>query len=410
MTASVPPRAATESSFTPYSAPSAAVVGPSRLDSVDLLRGLIMVIMVLDHVRDYFTSARFDPTDLTQTSAALFFTRWITHFCAPVFVFLAGTGAFLSFARGKPRAELARFLITRGIWLIVLEFTLVHTGASFTLDRSFFWNQVIWVLGWSMIALAGLIYLPLRAIAGIGIGMIVIHNAFDGVNADSLGAFRPFWILLHQPGVIQVPWGAWFTLYPLIPWIGVMAAGYAFGAILVLEKPRRDALLLRLGLALTAAFVVIRAINIYGDPQRWAVQKDALFTVLSFLNVTKYPPSLLFLLMTLGPAIALLRAFDRPANALTRPFIVFGRVPLFFYLLQWPIAHALALAVAQIRGEPTEWLFQATVFQYPPGYTGFGIVAVWGWWIVAVLLLYPFCLWYSEYKRKHPEKKWLAYL
>ncbi len=409
-------RAPSPSPSSPFGSYTAAPLGDatrsvSRLDSVDLLRGIIMVIMVLDHVRDYFTDARFDPTDLTQTSPALFLTRWITHFCAPVFVFLSGTGAFLSLARGKPKAELSRFLVTRGIWLIILELTLVQTGLSFTVDRSFMWTQVIWALGWSMIVLAALIHLPVRAIAAFGITMIALHNLLDGINPAAFGTLRPLWMVLHQPGTIQLaPNWTWFTLYPLIPWIGVMAAGYAFGAILLLEKERRNRILLRLGLSLAGAFIVIRLTNIYGDAQRWSAQKDAVFTVLSFLNVTKYPPSLLFLLMTLGPAIALLRALDREPNAVTRPFIVFGRVPLFFYLLQFPLAHALAIGVAHLRGEPTEWLYQTPVFNYPPGYHGFGLAGVYFWWVVTALLLYPLCAWYAEYKRRHPEKRWLSYL
>src|SRR5437867_1661852 len=283
----------------------------SRIASVDFLRGAVMVVMALDHTRGMVGNATFDAMDLTRTYPALFLTRWITHFCAPVFVFLAGTSAFLSTARGKGRSELSRFLWTRGLWLIVLEFTLVRFGWSFRLASPVLVGQVIWALGWSMIVLAALIYLPVSVVAFFGIAMIASHNLLDGVQAKSFGAFAWLWGILHggyhfpvAPGVEFIP------IYPLVPWIGVMAAGYGFGCLLLLDQRARRQKLLWLGLGLTGAFVVIRAANVYGDPQPWSMQKDFVFTCFSFVNCTKYPPSLLFLLMTLGPAILLLSVFD----------------------------------------------------------------------------------------------------
>jgi uncharacterized membrane protein len=383
-----------------------------RLDSVDLLRGLVMVIMALDHVRDFFhhDALIFDPTDLTKTNAALFFTRWITHFCAPVFVLLAGTGAFLSASRGRTKAELSRFLLTRGLWLIVLELTVVDLGWTFSLDTQFI-GQIIWAIGWSMIVLALLIYLPTWAITAFGIVMIATHNLFDPVQARSLGALSGLWAALHSRDLTETYGGIHlFTMYPLVPWIGVMAGGYGLGQLFLLERERRRRLLLRLGVALTLAFIVIRAINIYGDPRPWAVQKNGLFTLLSFLNCEKYPPSLLFLLMTLGPAmivLALFERFNRQTNALARPFIIFGRVPLFYYILHIPLIHALAIAFAFIKyGPAISDLFK---MGQPPADYGYGLPVVYLIWIGVVLVLYPACRWFANLKRRRRDA-WLSYL
>src|SRR5215471_7361808 len=306
-----------------------------RLESVDLLRGLAIVIMALDHVRDFFSHdlLYFSPTDLTKTSAALFLTRWITHFCAPVFCFLAGTGAFLSFGRGKTKGELAKFLVTRGLWLVFLELTFVRFAWTFSLGFSE--NAgVIWALGWSMVALAALIYLPVWAIAAFGIVMIGTHNLFDSVPPEAFGPLGWLWNVLHAGGPINLsPTYTFYIQYPLVPWIGVMDAGYAYGAVVKLDRGQRRRRTLWLGINLCAAFVVIRATNIYGDPFPWSRQQSLLFTVFSFVNCEKYPPSLLYLLMTLGPAFIVLALLDRNLGNFWRPFIVFGRVPLFFYIV-----------------------------------------------------------------------------
>src|SRR5829696_8085621 len=297
-----------------------------RIDSIDLLRGIVMVIMMLDHTRDFIHNAalQFDPTDLSRTNIALFLTRWITHFCAPVFVFLAGTGAYLQLARGKSKAELSRFLITRGLWLIFLELTVVKLGVFFNPDIRFLgFLQLIWVIGVSMIVLAALIYLPKSVIAALGLLMIALHNLLDSIHvvgwrgpgSPTPGLGEKLWILLHQAfyafplvgdnsPVIAV-------IYPLIPWVGVMAVGYAFGALYQLDAQRRRRLLLSIGGAATALFIILRAINVYGDPSPWSQQKNVVYTALSFLATSKYPPSLLFLLMTLGPAIAALALFEK---------------------------------------------------------------------------------------------------
>ena len=398
-----------------------------RIDSIDLLRGIIMVVMMLDHTRDYihYGALRFDPLDLTQTNTALFLTRWITHYCAPLFVFLAGTGSYLQFARGKSKGELSRFLVTRGLWLIVLEFTVVRFLCFFNVDPRFLlFMQVIWVIGVSMIILAALIHLPVKVIAGFGLALIALHNLLDRFPAQpwqgpqspvpSFGA--KFWMVLHQPGLFPIgphfPSPMVFVLYPLIPWIGVMAAGYAFGALYKKDWQIRRKWLLTIGGLATLLFIVIRAIDKYGDPLRWVRQKNAVFTVLSFLNTTKYPPSLLFLLMTLGPAIVMLAWFEVASRgAVSRFFITFGRVPLFFYLLQWLTAHSIAILLHLVFQKPVGWLFQTPIswFTNPPRGNGFNLLVVYASWVAGVLLLYPLCKWFAGVKARRRDW-WLSYL
>jgi len=383
--------------------------GRVRLDSVDLLRGLAIVIMALDHARDYFTSARFDATDLTQTTAPIFLTRWITHFCAPGFVFLAGTSAFLYQARRRSRAEVSRFLLTRGLLLVVLELTVVRWAWTFNFSYTeLLFVQVIWVLGVSMIVLAGLIYLPLRAVAAVGVAMILGHNLLDGVTPQSLGAWGPLWTVLHVQAAMPLGGGRVFVvIYPLIPWIGVMAAGYAFGTLLLRTEQERRRTLLMLGGGLTLAFLMLRAVNVYGDPAPWTVQETAGWTALSFLNTTKYPPSLQFLLMTLGPAIALLPLFERLTGPVARAVTVFGRVPLFFYVLHLYLIHAVALTVGTLAGfDPRSFLH---VWLNNPDGWGYGLPVVYLVWAGVVLALYPACRWFAGVKARRREV-WLSYL
>ncbi|MEK6283267.1 MAG: heparan-alpha-glucosaminide N-acetyltransferase domain-containing protein [Acidobacteriota bacterium] len=417
------------------SPPSRPAVG--RVDSIDLLRGIVMVIMMLDHTRDFVHRDMlqgFDPTDLSRTNVILFFTRWITHFCAPVFVFLAGTGSYLQWARGKSKRELSTFLLTRGLWLIVLEFTLVRLFVFFHVDyRVLGPAQVIWVIGISMIILAGLIHLPLRAIAVFGVGMILLHNLLDGIrvqgwqgpNTPVPGLWAKLWIILHQPfeavPVAGFPSPVIFVIYPIIPWVGVMAAGYAFGALYQMDAERRHKLLIRIGSTATALFIILRLINRYGDPSRWSRQDSWMFTLLSFLNTTKYPPSLLFLLMTLGPALVMLAWFESEpasirepphslANRVRRFFVTFGRVPLFFYLLQWLTAHLISVVLHWAAGKPVAWMFSSeTMLSGPPSGMGFSLAVVYASWIVGVILLYPLCKWFAGVKARRRDW-WLSYL
>jgi len=372
-----------------------------RLTSVDLLRGLVMVLMALDHVRDYFTNVRFYPLDLAQTWPSLFMTRWITHFCAPTFVFLAGTGAFLAGTRGRSRPELSRFLLTRGLWLILLELTVVRFGWLFNLDYSLMIGQVIWALGWSMVALSGLVFLPITWVTVIGVGMILLHNAFDAVTPSQFGGLAWIWTVLHEGGTVEVFPGAVLEIaYPLVPWIGVMAAGYGFGVVFQRDGTERRKMLLRIGVGMTVAFVVLRATNLYGDPRPWTDQKDFLFTIFDFIHCQKYPPSLLFLLMTLGPAIASLALLERAQGKVAEFFIVFGRVPLFYYILHIPLIHALALIAASATGYGIDFmLVNAPPWEWPQGY-GFDLPVVYLMWVVVIVSLYPACRWFAGVKRK----------
>jgi uncharacterized membrane protein len=381
------------------------VASSARLDSVDLLRGVVMVLMALDHVRDYFTDVRFDVTNFAVTTAPLFLTRWVTHFCAPVFFFTAGIAAALSATRGKPRGALARFLLTRGLWLVFLELTVIRFGWAFNLDYRITGAGVIWALGWSMVALAGLIYLPRSVLACVGLGMILGHNLLDGIGLQTraptlLGAGWQDWLwsILHEP---RPP-----IIYPLIPWIGVMSAGYSFGPLL------RDAAWRRrwlpwLGVGLIAAFIVLRATNLYGEPRPWVAQQSTLFTALAFLDATKYPPSLLYLLMTLGPALVALALFERASGPVARFFITFGRVPMFYYILHLYLTHGLAVLAGVLTGfEPGPFLVM--FFMFPEDY-GFSLPVVYLAWAAVVLMLYPLCRWFAALKARRKDA-WLSYL
>ena len=389
---------------------SPSVSPKPRLDSVDFLRGAVMIIMALDHTRDFFSFYRFDPLDLTRTSAALFLTRWITHFCAPVFVFLAGTGAFLSTSRGKTKPELARFLLTRGLWLIFLEFTVIRFGWLFNVEYSLSFGQVIWAIGISMIALAGLIFLSIRAIAVFGIAMIVLHNFLDGITPGQMGVFGWPWQIIHSGGVIVLSSDTiYVALYPLIPWVGVMATGYATGSLLVKDEPVRRKILLRLGLGMILAFILLRASNIYGDPVQWSTQKNFVFTILSFIKCEKYPPSLLYLLMTLGPAIALLPPLEKIKGRFSSFVITFGRVPMFYYVIHIFLIHALAIVTAYFSVHEVRFLFSNN----PPGswgiQFGFGLAVVYLVWASVVAFLYIPCRWFADLKRRN-KSPWLSYL
>lgn len=389
--------------------PAPAAAAPSRrLESIDLVRGLAMVLMALDHVRDHLhRGVLHDPTDLSSTTPALFVTRWITHFCAPVFVFLAGTGSFLWAARGRSPGETSRYLLTRGLWLVALELTVINWEWQMGIRFDALLGQVIWALGWSMVVLALLVRLPLAASALFGVVMIAGHDLLDGVRPETLGPLATLWRVLHVPG--PVTWASGRTLmvmYPLVPWLGVMAAGYAFGALYRRPADERRGAILALGMLLTAAFVALRAINGYGDPAPWSPQRDPLFTALSFLNCQKYPPSLLFLLMTLGPALLLLAALERGVPRLSRPLIVFGRVPLFYYLVHLAVIDALTVALAVARyGSRTRELFATG----PPAGYGYGLPVVYLAWIALVAALYPLCRWYAGVKARG-RSRWLGYL
>ena len=384
-----------------------------RLESVDVLRGLIMMVMALDHTRDYFGNYTVNPTDLATTSTALFLTRWITHFCAPVFFLLTGTGAFLSLRR-KSRRELSGYLLTRGLWLLLLEVTIGRFGLQFNWDYHVTVLLVLWALGWSMIVLSALVHLPLTAVLAFGTVLIAGHDLLDGITAESWGALAPLWHLLHAPGfLLFTPERTVLVSYVLIPWIGVTAVGFALGQVYRWEGERRRRFLLTAGLALTAAFVLLRLSNLYGDPSRWSAQPTALFTGLSFLNTTKYPPSLLFLLMTLGPALCALGLLEARTPRLLAPALTFGRVPLFYYLLHFPLIHLLALITAGVRYGTSAGMSQSpTIDRFPftqPEGWGFGLPVVYFVWVAVVLIMYPLCRWFAGLKQRRADA-WLSYL
>ena len=401
------------------SATPAQLAPAPRIQSVDALRGAIMMLMAIDHIRDYVarSAQQFLPTDLTRTTPAIFFTRWITHFCAPVFMLTAGLGAYLWMTRGHhSKGELSRLLISRGIWLIVLEVTLLRlimfSQISFTASPVLL--IILWAIGLSMIALAGLIYLPMRVLTGVSIAIITLHNLLVNVSGERLGRAAWIWDILYERGVIVVDGIKLRPAYPTLPWIGVMAGGYCLAVVFDWDADRRRRFLVRLGLAMAAAFVVVRFINVYGDPVRWSHQASPVFTVLSFLNVTKYPPSLDFLLMTLGPAMLVMAWLEDFHFHFSNPLIVFGRVPFFYYGAHLLLAHLIAIEMNFVRyGAKSSLLIAPPSMGGPselfPGDYGFPLWTVNAVWAVVLLLLYPACLWFARLKQSRHDW-WLTYL
>jgi uncharacterized membrane protein len=388
---------------TPAAAASATAHARVRVHSIDMLRGFVILLMALDHVRAYFTAVRFDPLDLTQTDAALFMTRWVTHLCAPIFIFLAGVSASLVSKRCEP-PELRRFLYTRGLWLIALEFTVINFAWSFNLRyEAGVVMQVMWAIGASMIALALLSHLKRGPIAAIAVAMIVGHNMLDAVAPESFGALAWLWKVIHVQGSTTYA----FVLYPLIPWIGVMALGFVVGPVFEWEASRRRRVLFRAGLLAIGAFVVLRALNVYGDPHAWSAQPSLTLTVLSFLNVHKYPPSLLYLLATLGIGALLLGALESAHGRFMELLRTFGRAPLFFYVLHIALAHLAAGVAALAMGYGPQLL--TNLFLFLPEGWGFGLFGVYIAWLAVLVALYPACRWFAELKQRRTEW-WLSYL
>ena len=389
----------------------------SRIVSLDIFRGLIVVVMALDHTRDFFTNVSFEPETLAKTWPALFFTRWITHFCAPMFFLMAGTGAYLYGHRRTPE-ELTRFLWTRGLWLIVLEFTIVGTAWSFQIPFGFF--GVIWALGASMILMAVMVRLPMRWISVLAATMIFFHDLLDRIRPAQFGSLAWIWGLLHNRGGVLLPFGVkQFVLFPLVPLVRVMAVGYLLGSLYTLDRDRRKQWLLRLGLGMIALFAALRLTNLYGNPPAglggvsqgdFHSQPTLPKTIILFLDVEKYPPSLQFLLMTIGPSLLLLAWLD--SNTVPRGLSAlwtFGRVPMFFYVIHLYVIHSLAIIVSALRGQSLHWLLHGGIFgETPPGY-GYDLPFVYLMWITVLLLLYLPCRWFAELKRKRKDW-WLSYL
>lgn len=391
---------------------SSSVLAPakSRIDSIDFLRGLVIVVMALDHVRDFTTAARIDPLDPDQTNLALYLTRWITHFCAPVFVFLAGVSAGLQRQAGKAPEDLSKFLLTRGLWLIFLELTVVFIGWTFLPPLGAAFLQVIWAIGVSMVILAALVRLPIAAIAAIGLALVVGHNLFDGLGPEPFSRAQSVRdvvaMLLHTPGFVGEPLRGPFIAYPIIPWVGVMALGFVAAEMFRWPESRRRRWLLIGGAALIAGFLALRATNIYGDPSDWTMRDAALKTAMSFFNTTKYPPSLLFLMMTLGPAAIALALAEKWRGRAYEVFVTFGRVPLFFYVIHIYLAHLFGVALGLYQGHD---LFSLAIVMFnPPEGFGVGLPGVYAFWLLVIALLYPACIWFSGVKRRST-KWWMAY-
>lgn len=381
-----------------------------RLSGIDRVRGLVMVLMVLDHARDFYVGFGLDPTDLATTTPLLFFTRWVTHYCAPGFVLLAGVSAFLQ-GQAKPGAELRRFLLTRGLWLVFLELTVVRFGWVPEPFYRFTMLQVIWVIGWSMVFLAPLTFLPSRAVLALGVAGVSLHGLLDPIDAASMeGPLRVLWAVLHDPTTFEPAEGHVVRVgYALLPWLSVMAVGYGLGEIwagadAVLRRRR----LFVLGVAVTLAFVLVRAVNRYGDPEPWSAQPTAVMTVIAFLNCEKYPPSLDYLLMTLGPILVLLSILERervPA-LVARVLEVYGRVPLFFYVAHIYLLRPIGIACALGR-----FGWAAIDPALHDGTPEWPLYAAYVAWLAALVVLYPACVWFGDLKRRRArELWWLRYL
>ncbi len=388
-----------------------------RIASIDLLRGVVMIIMALDHVRDYFHRGAFlyDPTDLSVTSIPVFFTRLITHYCAPVFVFLAGISAYLYGSR-KSRKELSFFLLTRGLWLVFAEIFIVTLGWTFNPTYPIINLQVIWAIGICMIVLSVLVYMNMRLILLTGVFLIGAHNMLDTVHVTGNGMPSVIWSFLHESKNFTVGHLTVFIRYPVLPWIGIMATGYCIGRLYTpdYDVKKRKKIFMILGVEAIVLFIILRSINLYGDAAHWSIQQNEAYSFLSFLNVTKYPPSLLYTLLTLGPALIFLALAENRVNSLAAKVAIFGRVPMFYYLAHIYLIHLLAIIGVTVAGY--KWssiiFLSGRVNSVPElkGY-GFNLIAVYMVWILVILILFPICKWFDRYKRTHQSAKWwLSYL
>lgn len=387
-----------------------------RIESIDLLRGLVMIIMALDHTRDFFHKEAFtgDPLDLATTTPFLYFTRWITHFCAPIFVFLSGLSAWLQSQR-KTKKELSRFLITRGLWLILIEITLITFGITGDIHFGLIVLQTIWSIGISMIILGIVIWLPFPAILTIGLLIVLGHNTIDFAEAARQGKVPVWWNFLHLPTVVPL-WKNHMLgiFYPFLSWAGLMMLGYCCGKLFTAVEPqRRNKLLFGIGIGAFALFVVLRFIDKYGDPGHWVKQKNAVYTFLDFMDVQKYPPSLLYMCATIGVALIFLALVKNSSSRLAKIITIYGRVPFFYYILHFYVLNLLHVIFFLARGHSFAEGMKG-VPQFPFKFTipgeGNSLWVVYAIWLAVVIALYPLCKWYDTYKTNHKEKKWLSYL
>jgi uncharacterized membrane protein len=388
-----------------------------RITSIDVARGLVMVIMALDHVRDLLHTPALteNPTDLATTTPALFMTRWITYLCAPTFVFLSGTSAYLSLrkqvASGQPGGVGRQFLLKRGLVLILLELTIVNFAFWFDIHFQTIMLQVIYAIGGGFVLLSLLSRLPIKWICIIGVVIVFGHNLLQGVPAFSDPTARLGWSLLFRTELFVV--SPTFTLlvgYPLIPWLGILLTGFACGRLMERPPNERKLLLLRIGLVALGLFILLRFLNRYGDPAPWSPQKNGLFTFLSFINLTKYPPSLLYDLLMLGLMLVFLAGIDGVTNAVTRWLMVYGKVPMFYYIPHWYLVHLSMLAMSFLQGYSWAEIPTGPLNFGRPAGAGISLPGVYAVWFGLVLLLYPACTWYGRYKAQHPGIGWLRYV
>lgn len=387
-----------------------------RITSIDFLRGAVMIIMALDHARMYFAYGTWysEPTDLSSTSPLLFFTRWITHFCAPVFVFLTGTSAFLYGVNKAKTSQVAWYLFTRGIWLVLAELTIVNFGWTFDITFSFRILQVIWAIGISMIILSALVFLPVKSILVLGVIIVFGHNLLDPIEVNGTSTSALIWYVVHQPNTLFLGNSLVSLFYPVLPWLGLMTLGYGFGMLYAREysNENRRRWLLAIGLGAVLLFFLLRGFNSYGEPRPWTAQNTFIFTAMSFLNTTKYPPSLQFMLMTMGPALIVLALSERIRHRVTIPVVVFGRVPFFFYIVHLYLIHGLAMLMLVYFGRHWREYILSVDGLSSGALSNFGLrlEAVYLVWTLLILLLYPVCSWYQKYKENNPAKWWLRYL
>ena len=383
-----------------------------RFIALDVLRGLTMVIMALDHSRDFFALnwIYYAPTDINLTNLEVFFTRWITHFAAPTFMFLAGIGLFFASKR-RSKDQLAALAISRGLWLIFLELTLV--GFFWSFNSEFLTHPkvaVLFAIGVSMISVGVLIYLPKFLIALIAVTMILGHNLFDSVSPQDFGEYAWVWMLLHSPGNFYVGDIEVRVVYPFIPWIGVMALGYIFGPVTQLARKERKKIFLMSGLGLLLFGFILRFLNLYGDNATWHSYDNIEQTIISFFNFTKYPPSLIYLSVLIGMAMVLMSLLDRDLKSWANPLKVFGQVPFFFYVLHIPLLHLAGILFAYYHFSDASWLFGAPLGKSPEQYSyGSELLPTYIAWIAAVIILYYPSKWFASLKQTRKDW-WLSYL
>jgi uncharacterized membrane protein len=386
-----------------------------RVESIDILRGIVMIIMALDHVRDFFHVGAFtgDPLDPATTTPMLYFTRWITHFCAPTFVFLAGTSAYLVGLR-KTKAELSSFLIKRGLWLILIEVVVITFALTFNPLYNTVMLQVIWAIGISMVFLGLAVRLPYGVIFAIGALIVLGHNILDYPEAARKQEVGFLWDLLHNGRFDIYTYASNRVLiiaYAFIPWLGIMFMGYSAGKLFepTVDTHKRQKTLVITGLGLIVLFVVLRLLNDYGNPFPWAPQQNGVATFMAFMRVQKYPPSLMYTCITIGPALIVLALLENVQNRFTGFVKVYGRVPFFYYVLHFYLIHILTVIAFFASGYGTKDIVPPTGFLFRPVQFGYNLWVVYGVWAGIVLALYPLCRWYNKYKATHTQW-WLSYV